>query len=62
MYEKAQETQCDVVFCDYSEVDAKGNVLVKNRTKCLNNFISGKEAALKQLSDEITYRNEKCYI
>lgn len=27
---------------------------MKNRTKCLSEFISGKEAALKQLSDDIT--------
>ncbi|WP_315082144.1 glycosyltransferase [uncultured Clostridium sp.] len=54
MYEKAKETGCDVVFCDYSEVDSNGNVLVKNRTNYLDNFISGKEAALLQLKDEIT--------
>ncbi|NFO04560.1 glycosyltransferase [Clostridium botulinum] len=54
MYEKAKETECDVVFCDYSEVDSNGNVLVKNRTNYLNDFISGKEAALLQLKDEIT--------
>lgn len=54
MYKKAKQTDCDVVFCDYSEVDAKGNILVKNRTKYLQNFISGKDAALKQLKDDIT--------
>ncbi|MDR5587939.1 glycosyltransferase family 2 protein [Clostridium aquiflavi] len=54
MYEKAKKTECDVVFCDYSEVDNNGNVLVKNRTNYLNDFISGKEAALLQLKDEIT--------
>lgn len=54
MTKKADTTKCDVVFCDYSEVDAEGNVLVKNRTKYLSDFISGREAALKQLSDEIT--------
>ncbi|ACD53270.1 UNVERIFIED_ORG: glycosyl transferase [Clostridium botulinum] len=54
MYEKAKQTECDVVFCDYSEVDSNGNVLVKNRTNYLNDFISGKEAALLQLKDEIT--------
>lgn len=54
MYEKARATGCDVVFCDYSEVDANENVLVKNRTNYLNDFISGKEAALLQLKDEIT--------
>jgi glycosyltransferase involved in cell wall biosynthesis len=54
MYKKAQMTECDVVFCDYSEVDAEEKVLVKNRTKYIENFISGKEAALKQLKDDIT--------
>ncbi|AOR24533.1 glycosyltransferase family 2 protein [Clostridium taeniosporum] len=54
MYEKAKSTCCDIVFCDYSEVDSTGNVLVKNRTNYLNDFISGKEAALLQLKDEIT--------
>ncbi|OOM77250.1 putative glycosyltransferase EpsJ [Clostridium puniceum] len=54
MYEKAEGTQAEIVFCDYSEVDADGEVLVKNRTKCLSEFISGKKAALKQLSDDIT--------
>ena len=54
MYEKANATQCEIVFCDYSEVDAKGSILVKNRTKGLDDFISGKEAALKQLRDDIT--------
>lgn len=54
MYEKAEETKCEIVFCDYSEVDAKGNVLVQNRTNYLNDFISGKEAALMQLKDDIT--------
>ncbi|ALB44258.1 glycosyltransferase family 2 protein [Clostridium beijerinckii] len=54
MYEKAEEGKCEIVFCDYSEVDAKGNVLVQNRTNYLNEFISGKEAALMQLKDDIT--------
>jgi len=54
MYKKAQKTESDVVFCDYSEVDSKGNILVKNRTKYIENFISGKEAAIKQLRDDIT--------
>lgn len=54
MYEKAKTTKCDVVFCDYSEVDSQGNILVKNRTKYIQKFISGKEAALKQLKDDIT--------
>lgn len=54
MYKKAKESDCEVVFCDYSEVDADGNILVKNRTKYLYDFISGKDAALKQLKDDIT--------
>lgn len=54
MTKKAESTNCDVVFCDYSEVDGNGNVLVKNRTKYLSDFITGKEAGLKQLADDIT--------
>ncbi|WP_294400987.1 glycosyltransferase [uncultured Clostridium sp.] len=54
MTKKADSTKCDVVFCDYSEVDADGNVLVKNRTKYLSDFITGREAGLKQLADDIT--------
>ncbi len=54
MYKKAEETECDVVFCDYSEVDGKDNILVKNRTKYVQDFIDGRSAALKQLSDHIT--------
>ncbi|MGN0144911.1 MAG: glycosyltransferase family 2 protein [Clostridium sp.] len=54
MTKKAELTNCDVVFCDYSEVDDGGNVLVRNRTKYLSDFITGREAALKQLADEIT--------
>ncbi|WP_294395089.1 glycosyltransferase [uncultured Clostridium sp.] len=54
MTKKADSTKCDVVFCDYSEVDADGNVLEKNRTKYLSDFITGREAGLKQLADDIT--------
>lgn len=54
MYKKAKNTECDVVFCDYSEVDSEGHILVKNRTKYLEQSIDGKSAALKQLSDDIT--------
>ncbi|EKQ55552.1 MAG: glycosyl transferase [Clostridium sp. Maddingley MBC34-26] len=53
MYSKAKETQSDVIYCDYSEVDINGNILVKNRANCLSGFISGKDAALKQLDDDI---------
>ena len=53
MYKKAEETQSDVVYCDYSEVDIKGNILVKNRAQCVSSFISGEEAALGQLDDKI---------
>ncbi len=45
MYDKAKKTECDVVFCDYSEVDNNGNVLVKNRTNYLNDFYIRKEAS-----------------
>jgi glycosyltransferase involved in cell wall biosynthesis len=54
MFKKAETEKCDVVFCDYSEVDAEGKVLVKNRTKCIEKFIGPEEAALKQLRDDIT--------
>ena len=54
MYNKAKETSCEIVFCDYSEVDENGNILVKNRTKYLDSPIRGEDAALKQLKDEIT--------
>lgn len=54
MTKKADKTNCDVVFCDYSEVDANGNILIESRTKYLSDFITGREAALKQLADEIT--------
>lgn len=54
MYNKAKETSCDVVFCDYSEVDENGNILVKNRTNYLDSPIRGEDAALRQLKDEIT--------
>jgi glycosyltransferase involved in cell wall biosynthesis len=54
MCKKVEEIQSDVVFCDYSEVDIKGNVLVKNRSECISSgCIDGKEAALRQLNDEI---------
>lgn len=54
MYNKAKETSCEIVFCDYSEVDENGNILVKNRTKYLKSPIKGEDAALRQLKDEIT--------
>ncbi|MBE6071948.1 MAG: glycosyltransferase [Clostridium butyricum] len=54
MYNKAKKSDCDVVFCDYSEVNSKGEVLVKNRTNYLDDYIDGRCAALKQLSDDIT--------
>lgn len=54
MYNKARETECDIVFCDYSEVNSECDTLVKNRTNYLENYIDGKSAAFKQLSDDIT--------
>jgi len=54
MYEKASACNCDLIFCDYTQVDSKGQVLVESTTKFLEDFISGKEGALKQLSCDIT--------
>lgn len=54
MYEKASACDCDLIFCDYTQVDSKGKVLVESTTKFLDDFISGKEGALKQLSCDIT--------
>lgn len=50
---KIDETSCDVVFSGYSEVDAHGKVLVENRTPWIEEPISGVEAAVKQLYDDI---------
>ena len=54
MYEKASTCNCDLVFCDYTQVDSKDKVLVESTTRFLENFITGREAALKQLSCDIT--------
>ena len=54
MYEKASACNCDLIFCDYTQVDSKDQVLVESTTKFLEDFISGKEGALKQLSCDIT--------
>lgn len=54
MYEKASEFNCDLVFCDYVQVDSKDNILVASTTRYLDNFIDGRDAALKQLSCDIT--------
>ena len=54
MYEKASTYNCDLVFCDYVQVDSKDNILVESTTRYLENFIDGREAALKQLSCDIT--------
>lgn len=54
MYEKASACDCDLVFCDYTQVDSKHNVIVESTTKFLDDFINGKEGALKQLSTDIT--------
>ena len=54
MYEKASTCNCDLVFCDYTQVDCQDKVLVQSTTRFLDNFITGREAALKQLSCDIT--------
>lgn len=54
MYEKASNCDCDLVFCDYTQVDSKDKVIVESTTKFLDDFINGKEGALKQLSTDIT--------
>ena len=54
MYEKASTCNCDLVFCDYTQVDSKDKVLVESTTRFLEDFITGREAALKQLSCDIT--------
>ena len=54
MYEKASTCNCDLVFCDYAQVDSKDKVLVQSTTRFLDDFITGREAALKQLSCDIT--------
>lgn len=54
MYEKASNCNCDLVFCDYTQVDSKDKVLVESTTRFLDDFITGREAALKQLSCDIT--------
>ncbi|WP_090091118.1 glycosyltransferase family 2 protein [Clostridium uliginosum] len=53
MYEKAITNDCDVVFCDYSEVDGDGKILAQSSTNFLDDFIEGKEGALRQLNGEI---------
>lgn len=54
MYEKASEFNCDLVFCDYVQVDSNDNILVASTTRYLDDFIDGRDAALKQLSCDIT--------
>ena len=54
MYEKASKNDCDLVFCDYTQVDSNDNVIVESTTKFLDDFIDGREAALKQLNGDIT--------
>ena len=43
-----------MVFCDYTQVGPKDDVIVESTTKFLYDFIDGKEAALKQLNGDIT--------
>lgn len=50
---KIDETSCDVVFSGYSEVNAEGKILVENRTPWIEESITGVEAAVKQLYDDI---------
>lgn len=54
MYEKATQNNCDLVFCDYTQVDSNDNVLVNSTSKFIDGAINGKEAALKQLNGDIT--------
>lgn len=54
MYEKASACNCDLVFCDYVQVDSQDSVLVASTTRFLDDFIDGRKAALKQLSCDIT--------
>lgn len=54
MYEKASTCNCDLVFCDYVQVDSHDSILVASTTRFLEDFIDGREAALKQLSCDIT--------
>ena len=54
MYEKVSTCNCDLVFCDYTQVDSKDKILVESTTRFLEDFINGREAALRQLSCDIT--------
>ncbi len=54
MYEKASSCNCDLVFCDYVQVDSKDKILVESTTRFLESYVSGKEGALKQLNCDIT--------
>lgn len=54
MYEKVSTCNYDLVFCDYTQVDSKDKVLVESTTRFLEDFINGREAALRQLSCDIT--------
>ena len=54
MYEKVSTCNCDLVFCDYTQVDSKDKILVESTTRFLEDFINGRKAALKQLSCDIT--------
>ena len=54
MYEKVSTFKYDLVFCDYAQVDSKDKVLVQSTTRFLEQDISGREGALKQLNCDIT--------
>lgn len=53
-YEKFKETNADIIYCDYSHVDEKGNILLESSTSVIENISSGKEMALKLLRDEFS--------
>ena len=54
MYQKASMYKYDLVFCDYAQVDSKDKILVSSTTNFLEEDISGREGALKQLNCDIT--------
>lgn len=54
MYNKASSNDYDLVFCDYIHVDENENIIINSTTRFLDESISGRDAALKQLSTDIT--------
>lgn len=53
-YKKINETNADIIYCDYSHVDEKNNILVKSSTRVIEKLSSGKEMALELLKDEFS--------